>query len=285
MKETLVEDTSVKDDIDLLLLAERALLFFRKFRWIFIGAIVLGLAAGYLFYSLLPKVYKSRLVVHSFMLTNPEHISMVANWNQLLTKGGHDLLSKELNCSAALLKQVKRIKAEEIQQVFTAQNPNGFIVDVWVTNNDCLKELQAGIVFGFENAPYIKERLQVKRASLETLIATTTAEISKLDSTKKQLEAIISGRGHSSSQVLVDGSSINRQLIEMNEKLLGFKETLRFTNAVQVLQGFAPFSKPSDPKLLSWLVIGLVFFLVLAYGFALISSLLAKLKARKQPQQ
>lgn len=268
------------DDIDLFILIERAIVFFRKYRLVFIFSALGGMALGFFFYKTIPRTYKSRMVVHSFTLTNQEEIQVVKNWNALLTGGEHSALSSILNTPVEVLGKVKKIKAEEIQQVFSQVNPNGFTIDALVTDNSILPQLQKGLVYGFENNGYIKERLAVKRAGLEELIDKTAAEIKKLDSTKENLENIIGGKGHSSSSLIIDGSSINRQLIEMNEKLLSFRESLKFTNAVQVLQGFEAFRKPAGPHLIPWLIIGLMTGLALAYVYALIHSISSGLKAR-----
>ena len=268
------------DDIDLFVLIERAIVFFKKYRLVFILFALGGIALGFFFYKTIPRTYKSRMVVHSFTLTNQEEIQVVKNWNELLTKGEHAALSSILNCPAQVLGKVKKLKAEEIQQVFSQVNPNGFTIDALVTENAILPQLQKGIIYGFENNGYIKERLEVKRAGLKELIDKTAAEIKKLDSTKSNLENIIGGKGHSSSPLIIDGSSINRQLIEMNEKLLSFRESLQFTNAVQVLQGFEAFRKPAGPHLIPWLIIGLMVGLAMGYVFALIHSINTGLQAR-----
>lgn len=272
------------EDIDLLILVERALLFFRRFRWVFIAAIILGLTVGYTFYRIIPKTYQSRMVLHSFLLTNPEQIQLVNNWSQLLSEKEFKPLSQLFNCREQLLHGVKKIRAKEIQQVFTPNNPNGFTIDVWVTDNQLLDSLQAAIVYGFENNEYIKQRLDVKRASLKLLIKETTAEIEKLDSTKKIMENIINGNGRSSSSLIIDGSSQNRQLIELQEKLQNFKENLRFTSGVQVLQSFSPFSKPDGPKLLPWLIMGVLFFICLAWAGTVVYNVNRKLKQRRNRQ-
>ena len=223
------------DDIDLLLLIERALLFFKRYKWVFVIAIILGILSGVLMYRMLPYIYKSRLVVHSYILTNPEQIQLVGNWNELLQKKEYAALATDLNCGETILHSLKSMKAEEIQKVSAATNPSGFFIEVNVTTNAILNELQKGIIYGFENCEYIKERLSVRRAALEELIDKTAIEVQKLDSAKKTIENIIEGKGKSSSSLIVDGSGVNKQLIEMNEKLLGYKSELKFTNAVQVL--------------------------------------------------
>src|SRR5687768_257946 len=124
-----------QDDIDLFALIERAILFFKRYRWLFGLAIIAGLVLGYLFYKSIPWTYKSRMVVHSFILSNQEEIQIVKNWNRLLSSGEYATLSAALNIDAGNLRKVKKIKADEIQQVFTPVNPNGFSIDAIVTDN------------------------------------------------------------------------------------------------------------------------------------------------------
>ena len=126
---------SASDDIDLLILIERVLIFFTRYKWIFIIAIVLGLASGFFMYQNLPKIYRSTMVVHSFVITNQENIRIIENWNNLLRKKEYEELSSTLNCPKNVLTRVKKITAEEIQKVFSVTNPNGFTVAVNVTDN------------------------------------------------------------------------------------------------------------------------------------------------------
>lgn len=266
------------EDIDLLLLAERIILFFSRYKWVYLIAIAGGLALGSYFYFSLDRIYRSRLVVHSFLLTNQEQIQIVNNWNDLLTKKEYTLLAEIFHSPADILHRLKTIKAEEIQKVYTAANPNGFIIEVNVTDNAILPALEKGIVYGFENIGYVKEKLDVKKANYRELITTTSREIQQMDSTKRVMENIMDGRGKASSPLIIDGSSINNELIAMSEKLLSYKEGLQFTNAVQVFQSFSPFKKPAGPKLLPWLFIGLVLTLSLAFVYTVLSSIRRRLK-------
>ncbi len=268
------------DDIDLLLLFERILIFFRKYKWTFLIASVLGLASGIFVYCVLPTIYGSRLVAHSFLLTNQEHIKIIENWNDLLRKKEYSELSASLNCPQNLLTRVKKIKADEIQKVFSTTNPNGFVIEVNVTDNAILDDLQKAIVYGLENSQYVNQRLSSRRSNLEELIEKTTAEMGKLDSTKKTVEDIIEGKGRSSSPLIIGGATINNQLIDMNEKLLSYKDELKFIAAIQIFQGFSKFDKPIGPHLIPWLIIGLLFFLSLAFLFSFLHSINSKLKER-----
>ena len=271
-----IADTS--ENIDLLLLVERTIAFFKKYKWTFITAIVIGIGIGVFAYIKIPNTYRSRLILHSFYLSNQEHIGVIDNWNALLKKKEYDELSTALGCDKNILPRLKRIQGSEIQKVFTPNNPNGFFVDVVVTDNSILDELQKCITAGLENNEYIKERLEVRRKDLKELIEKVEDEILKLDSTKTQIERIIEGKEKSSSSVIIDASAINGHLIDMTEKLYGYRQDLKFTSAVQVIQGFSKFNKPSDPKLIPLIALGLILFLGIAYIISLISSVNKSLK-------
>jgi len=282
MNEQYRHTSSTDDDIDLLSLIERLMLFFRRYRLVFIICIILGLASGFFMYRYLPTIYQSRMVVHSFLLTNQEQIKIIDNWNDLLAKKEYDELAVTLHCPKDILPRVKKISAEEIQKVFSTTNPNGFTIEVNVTDNTILDDLRKALVYGLENTEYVKERLATRRASLNELVDKTSTEIVKLDSTKKAIENIIEGKGKSSSSLIIEGATINRQLIDMNEKLLGYKDELKFTAAVQVYQGFSKFDKPIGPHLLSWLFIGLIVFVPLGFLFAFAGSIENRIKRRKE---
>src|SRR5687768_9951894 len=158
------------DDIDLLLLVERSIVFFKTNKWVFIIAIALGLLLGFLRWNSLPRIYKSRMIAQSKLLTNQDHIQIVENWNDLLNRGEHAALATIFECPQQLFASLKKIKADEIQKVFTPANPNGFTIEVMVTDNAILGPLQQGIVKGFENSDYVKERLAAKKARFRELI-------------------------------------------------------------------------------------------------------------------
>lgn len=270
------------DDIDLVALLERFTVFFRKNKWLFIICCFFGLSLGFLRYLSLPAIYKSRMLLQPLMLSNQNDIQIVTNWNDLLKGGNRTVLSSIFAIPEDTLQDLKQIKAEEIQKIFTASNPNGFTIDVWVTDVSILGRLQGGIVYGFENNEYVKNRLASKKNRLLELIDITSSEIKRLDSTNKIVENIIVGKGVSSASLIVDGSTISRQVIEMNEKLLNFKEELKFASSIQVLQGFSKFKSPAGPNLYKWLIVGFISGLIVAWLIGLFRSIHQKLKAQSQ---
>lgn len=268
-----------RDDIDLLALLERGIYFFKKYQWLFIAATIIGLLLGFLRYRSLPVLYKSRLVLQSALLTNQNNIQIVANWNSMLKTGEHGSLASIFNMPAEMLKKVKDLKADEIQKIFTPQNPNGFIIDARVSDASVLPPLQNGIAYGFDNNGLVKEKLVSKRNRLNEMISKTAREIQRLDSLKNTMENILNGK-RTGNSLIIDMPGISRQLIDMNEKYLGYKEELNFTNAVQVVQGFNATKRPVGNNLFVWLILGLVPCLAIAYIVALFHSINQKLKLR-----
>lgn len=265
------------DDIDLIVLLERVVSFFKKNKWIFIAAVITGLLTGFLRYRTLPPIYKSRLILQSTILSNQNAIQIITNWNALLKGREYAELAAAFNCKEDILAKVKEIKAEEIQKIFTPNNPNGFILNALVTDISTLDDLQEGIVYGFNNSESVKEKVAAKRNRLKELIDKTAIELQRLDSTKKSIENILDGKKPGPS-IMIDVSNISRQLIEINEKHLYYKEELQLTNAIQVLQSFSKFKRAVGPNLFVWLFLGLASCLSIAFLYVLFSSINQKLK-------
>ena len=270
-----------RDDIDLLALLERSLSFFTRYKWLFIVAAITGLALGFLRYWSLPPLYKSRLILQSSLLTNQNNIQIVTNWNSLLRSGDHETLAPLLNCTPSLLKKVRNLKADEIQKIFTPQNPNGFVVDAEVSDLSVFDDLQKALIYGFDNNGSVKDRLATRRNRLTQMINVTATEIESLDSVKNKLSNILDGKKNS-SPLIIDASAISRQLVEMKEKLLSYKDELAFTSAVQVVQEFNAGKKPVGNNLIVWLILGILPCVAIAYAIALFHSINQKLKLRAQ---
>jgi hypothetical protein len=252
---------SSSDDIDFINLLERTFLFFRRYRIAFIIAILVGIAIGCLKYYSSGKMYKSRLILHSSFLTNLEEIEIINSWNELLKRNEYTTLAQSLNCSEVILSKVASIEGAEILKNYSASNPNGFYIDARILDNAVLPELQKAIVYGLNNTEYVKQKLLLRKKDLEELIASAEGEIQKLDSTRRNVETMI-------------------RLVDMNEKLLSYKEELKLANGVQVIQGFVPLDTPVSISLKVMVLLGLVFCLSITFILAQLHSAWVRLKKR-----
>jgi len=269
MEEIYNKPSNNSDELDLIVLLEKAISFLRRFGVILICFSFMGLLAGFWkYWSSSPK-YSSKLVLHSSTLTNLENIQIIESWKELLKKREYPALSAILDCDTGTVKKISSISAEEIQKLYVQNNPHGIIVKVVVRDTSILDPLQKGIVHGLENNDYVKERIAVKRSNLVQLIEKVTEEITKLDSTKTAIDDIISNKNKNSSSLMVDVSSINTELISLNEKLLLFKEELKFANGVQVLQKFTKLGKPESRRPILLMSAGLIVGFVIGYILSL----------------
>ncbi|MEP7163278.1 MAG: hypothetical protein ABI741_01220 [Ferruginibacter sp.] len=246
------------DDLDLINLFERIFSFFGKYGRLIAIFSFAGIIAGFILYKTSSKQYASTMLLHSFSLSNTEQINIIENWNDLLKDKEYAVLAERFNCDPAMLKKVNSMKASEIQKLYIPNNPNGFMVEVLVKDNEILDSLGKGIVYGLGNSDYMKAKLDARKTTLTQLIDKVKAEIIKLDSTKKNIEYNINNNNPHASSFIIDVSTINSQMIGLNEKLYSFQDELKFTNAVQVLHKFEKFEKPVAPKLFKLLLLGFI---------------------------
>ena len=184
------------DDLDLITLFERVFFFFRNYGRLITMFSFIGIITGFVLYKVSPKQYTSTLLLHSFTLTNTEQINIIENWGELLKGEEFAVLAERLNCDPETIKKIKKVRAAEIQKLYIPNNPNGFMVEVWVEDNTVLDSLNRAFVYGLENSDYIKAKLANRRSNLALLYDKVKAEIIKLDSTKKYIEQNIHNNSH-----------------------------------------------------------------------------------------
>jgi hypothetical protein len=262
--------TNPNDDIDFLILLERIVLYFRKFKIAYLVAIILGILLGVALYFSFPKVYKARMVLEPSFLTNQDYIQIIDQWNELLKNEQEATVAQTWNCDQQMLYKVVEVKGIEIMKVFSPSNPNGFYIDAKITDNGILPALQEAVVHGLNNTEYVREKLAIKTDNLKQMVSNVTKEITKVDSLKTSVQNIITNKEKNSSSLMVDISGLNRQLIDLQEKLLGYKEELKFISGVHVLQGFSRSDKPVSISLKVLIILGLIISISITYIYTLI---------------
>ena len=143
-----------------------------------------------------------------------------------------------------------------------------------------IDEIQAAIVHGLGTGSYVSDRIETRKARFQEMIKNVKTEITKLEMTKASVDSMIRHSKNGSTPFLVDISSLNAQLIGLNEKLLSYQEELKFSNAVQVFQDFNKPLKPIGPSLIKNLVFGLIGGLFAGYLVGLFLQLRYKIRNR-----
>ncbi len=248
---------AASDELDLVSLVEKALFFLKRYWKPIFLFLFIGLALALTSYFISPKQYASRMLLQSRVLTNKEYIEIIETWRELVKDREYGALASLTGTSESLISKLKKIKADEIQKLYIQNNPNGFYIDVLVTDTAALPDLEKAIVSGLENSIYVKERVESKKGWFNQMISNIQQEIAKLESTKSVIDSMIRHKNNTASPLIVDISSLNTQWVGLNEKMLSFQEELKFTRAVQVVQHFSGPGKPESPKLLKSIFFGL----------------------------
>ena len=268
------------DELDLMELLKKFVAFIRSSAPYVFGLGLVGLTLGILLYWVSPYQYSSKLILHSYFLTNQEHIQIITGWNDLLKHRERAALAEIINCKLETVEKLSKITAEEISKTNPDGNLNGFVVTALVKDPAILDELQAGVKFGLENTEYVKQKLAVRKSNLTTLIRKVSDEIRKLDSVKATVEgALANNAGRGSSPFLIDIGDINIEIIALNEKLYAYEEELKFLSAVQVLQKFNKLNRPVGPLKRTLFPLGLITGMFLGYMIYLLLYLSRKLRS------
>ena len=273
-----------KDEVDLMQVLERIIRFFSNHKKELVAASLAGMLCGYILFMVQPKLYNSTLILHSQVLTNSEEIEIIGNWNELRKDGEYGVLSKNLNCNAYLLRDVKMLSATNIQNVAVG-GTSGFTVNVLVRDTSILDDLQKAVIYGLENNEFVKEKVNFRRDNTTRMIASINQEIAKLDSTKKKMESNNNGKTPGSSSFIVDISDVNVQVITLNEKLLQYQEALKFVDAIQVLQNFEKYSRPVSPRSLKMILSGFLGGLFIGFVWAIWKDVKLKIAMISRPPQ
>lgn len=213
-------------------------------------------------------------------LSNQEEIEVIENWKGLLSKGERTQLAIIMNCRKEVVEKLGTISAEEILKTYAVNNPNGFLINVSVTDTSILTDLQEGIVYGLNNSPYAKEKIGVKRAKDSILIKETTEQIAKLNFTRSVIDSLIQTKHVTATPVILDISRINASEIDLYEKLLYYQEDLKFLTSVQVLENFDK-GKMTRSGLMKFSFLGMATGLFIGYLISLLLYVRLKMKAGK----
>jgi len=264
------------DEIDMIQVLERITRFISNYKKELIATMIAGLLCGMAIYISKPKLYGSTLILHSQILSNSEEIKIIDSWNTLRQNGELAVLSRNLDYPVSLINNIKSLGASEIQMT---QPTSGFTVDVLVSDTSMLERLQKAIIYGLENSQYVSEKVNFKKENTLKMLESINREIARLDSTKKKIESSQNTKSSGASSFIVDISDVNVQMITLKEKYYQYQESLKFVDAIQVLQNFEKYTKPASPRLGVLLISGLLGGLFVGLVWAVVKNLKLKIAA------
>ncbi|MBL7877737.1 MAG: hypothetical protein JNL53_18880 [Cyclobacteriaceae bacterium] len=240
------------DEIDLLeLLAKFVITVKSNFRLI-VGAFVVGSLLGLAYNQLVPKTYESRMLVSSSILTESLSKTLAEDLFKLVKEKNLNALSDKLKISPEVASKISKIEiknALEKSEGIKEAEKNNLTITCQSSDNTIWPDLQAGIINYFENNPYVKIRVEQRKAYFTEIIQKIDKELIDLNELKSRITNGQPAKSGNENLVLFDPTTVNTKIIDLNKERLNYKNELETINSVQVVEGFTVFQKPISPKL------------------------------------
>jgi hypothetical protein len=216
--------------------------------------IIVGAVLGFILYHRTAPVYKARMIANSTALNNAEVVAVIENWQELLGKGERKSLATKMGTPESVVAKLRGIEVEG-----NAGGVDGFVIDVLVSDYKVLDSLQKAIASGIENNPYVKERVALRLNTLKSLRKEVDQQIESLEKKRLSIDGLVTGTDNQNTgRMIADPSSINVQIILLQEKRFDLEEKIALIDDLQIIEGFTPSDVPESPKLLKNVVTGMI---------------------------
>ncbi|QHT68814.1 hypothetical protein GXP67_20255 [Rhodocytophaga rosea] len=272
------------DEIDLIELLTKAILFLKQYVGLLIIFTIIGILIGILLYTRTPFYYKSRMIVNSTALSNPEAINIINSWQVHITKNDYEILARKLNLSYETAYKIKNFKANETvpaenKRFLPPEAEDGsFTIEASVSDVQVLDSLEMAIINFLEDNKYIKIRSALKKANLQRLKIKIDNEIASLDSLKHSLNNILNNNRYPSGAFLTNPAEVNVKIIELYERSLNIETSIKLVDDVQVVESFTKSNTPDGPDLIKFPAIGGAIGLFLAFVIVFVLYLRNKIR-------
>ncbi len=269
------------DEIDLLEVLARIILLIKRNAKIIALAFVTGTVLGFFYYEFVPKVYESKMILLSDILTSSYSERITESLDRLISENNTKILSERLKMSEQNAKQIGKIEIESVKQDKTKDKDEKenaiFIVTVKVLDKDILPGLQGNIIDYLRNNEFVRIRVEQRKKYTIEIIKKIDEQLSALEQLKSKITKGDLVQGGKENLVLFDPTSVHSKILELNKERTSLQNSLETINSIQLVEGFTVFEKPVGPKLSISLVGGAslgLFFVGIVIGLKVIRKML-----------
>ena len=245
---------------------------------------IVGTALGLAYYYSSNKVYESKMVISSSILTSSFSEELIDKINRHRSESNTHIIKELLNCSDTTAKSLVFLDIEKLSQVDDLKEADKFIVTAQVLNGDVLHDLQQGLIFYLENNEYVKVRVAQNKKYLQQMISKVDAELKDMEEFKEKLTSgtfFERARGN----VMFDPTTVNSKILDLTKERINLQNSLDLSNSVQVIEGFTQFERPSSPRLFVSLISGSFVGLFFVGVFILVKSIRKALRMADAAKQ
>ena len=239
------------NEIDLIEIFVKIFLFFKRYKYLFLIGIILGILISFLKISLETKYYTSHITVESNQ--KEALISIIESANELKD---YSLLLKDFKFDTETSNKIKEI---EIKRLFYGEGEKkgefgSFKVYFTVTDTSVFKNIEEGLMYYTNNNEYFKELNKLYYLQRIELIKKYEEEINELDSLRKT--------GNGKSLILSKDAETNFEIINLFKEKQGEELALKVSRPLTIVKSFEPARVQSNSKTKSFaIIIGISFFL------------------------
>lgn len=245
----IMEKQASNDEIDLVELLVKVVLLIKRNLIQIIVFFVIGSGLGYAYASLAPKVYESKMLISSDILTESYSEKIFQTLEKLINEKNYSELNAKLNIDAATAATISKLKIESAlkDKPSNEEAKKFFLITAELHDPSALVKLQEGILSFLRQNDFVKERDDQKRKSFNELIQKTEAEIKSLEEFKI---SIYKGDFFKDNKgtVMFDPTEVNSKIVELTRQKGEYEKEFLEANSVQVVEGFTRFDKPIWPK-------------------------------------
>jgi hypothetical protein len=261
------------DEIDLLELFKKSVQWIlRNFKLLGLS-IILGGGIGFCYYFFSPKIYESKMLVSSEMLTEQFCLRVFGELNKSIKEKNFQEVAGKLGFSYNEASLLKSIRVENsIKEKAGNQEKNFFLIEVRITDQSILTKLQMAITSFILNNNYIKLKVDEHKK----LLGQIGVELESLVELKSRIykgDLFEKAKGN----VMFDPTEINTKSILLNEQKAKLERELS-GEGIQLVQSFSKPIKPVWPRPLISIGIGVAFglFIFLVFMIGQYATRLAK---------
>lgn len=239
-------------------------IFFVARKWIFLmlAGLVLGLIAGYVYYSKKPSYYTVSMVVLFNELSKKTYAEILDQLDKLTTPESAERLAGELKVSRESAESIFFIDAKNINNGplrldTSSKTRQPFKIILGLTNNKSADSLQTGIINYLNNNPYLKKFKEEQRRNFLDKISFIDRELTKLDSLKDEYTRSLASAGNSAT--IYNNAFDPAEIYVHSNELVDQKQTMLSAlnvegTAISVIDGFKITSSPQSASLLRYLL-------------------------------
>src|SRR5688572_20575798 len=206
-----MEKMKTQNEVDLMALFLTGINVIRANFWLIVLFFCVGTALGVGYYYSSKKVYESKMVLSSGILTRSYSENLIEGLNRHRRERNFEVIMSLLSVSEKTAKSLGNMEIDNVSKLDDLKETDKFIITAYVLDQDILPELQKGLIYYIENNEFVKIRVEQNRNYLKQTLAKIGQEISDMEEFKQK---IISGAFFQSARgnVMFDPTTVNSKI-------------------------------------------------------------------------